>query len=142
MDIPLESRQEYKNLLEYEENRDSSKKEKDLLIDDKFFRLSNHNILIDVKLRKNINLRKQSVCLVKTKIYINGPIHNFIMLVKKHKYYPISAAVLETCGFISNVEKCPLVLKLRNPYNYDLKLLENDIVACLVLTPFLKIEQM
>lgn len=77
-------------------------------------------LAVDIRLKRNVDIPKQSSQLVKTNILINGPIGNFNMFVKNHKHFPITG-VLKTRGFISPQERNTLKVVIENPKTYDLR---------------------
>ena len=81
----------------------------------------NKSILtIDIRLKKNVTIPKQSVETVKSKLFIDGPVQNFNMFIKEHKYLPITG-VLRTRGFISPQQRNPLRVEIQNPYDYEIR---------------------
>ena len=98
---------------------------------------SDTSILIDLRLCQDINIKKQQTILAQTKIIVNGPINNFNMLIKKHVSKP-DIAILTTEGFVSPLKNrySDLNVEIYNPLNYTLKLLENDVVGVIVLSPY------
>lgn len=105
----------YKNLSHYEVGNTRME-----ISDSLIGRLNESFLTVDIKLKRNENIPKQSFQAVQTNLIINGPIKNFNMYVKKHSHLPVMG-VLRTQGFISPQERSMLKVEVQNPYNYDLR---------------------
>ena len=75
-------------------------------------------LLINIRLQKQTAIRKQSASLVKTKIFINGPISKFSMFLKCHKTLPCLVR-LRYEGFISPQLNSTLKIEMFNLNNFE-----------------------
>ena len=90
-------------------------------INDKSFgRLKGSILVMDIKLRKDVDIASQTSQFVKTKVFIDGPVRKFSMFIKKHKCSP-EIALLKTKGFISPYENSILKVEIQNPTHNDLR---------------------
>ena len=91
--------------------------------------------MINIRVKNDVDLVESSITSVQTKIWVDGPINKFTMLVKRHEQhhmYPI----LKSTGYIrQDTNKC-LWVQIENPHNYPIKLHQDDIVGVLILTEY------
>lgn len=98
-------------------------------------RLHSHQV-INIHLVEDSIINKQDEIEIETNIFIKDQC-KFNLMVKRHKDSPINGT-LKTEGFVSPEfkNKC-LKIKMKNLNNYDIILRKDDIVAVLILTPYI-----
>ena len=78
------------------------------------------HLTYDICVKRKCKIEKQGCGLVQTKITIDGPIHGYTMMIKRHKNLPI-LGTLKTCGFISPFHKGVMKVTIQNTRNYEIR---------------------
>ena len=77
------------------------------------------HLTFDICAKKKYKIEKQGYGVVETKIFIDGPIHRYNMMIKRPKNP--TTCTLKTCGFISPTERGVLKVTLQNDRNYEIR---------------------
>ena len=91
-----------------------------LVINNETIKTDQSHLTYNIYVKKKCKIEKQGCGTVVTKIYIDGPINNCTIMIKRHKTLPILAS-LKTSGFIAPTERGELKVIVQNYRNYEIR---------------------
>ena len=122
---------DFKNLQKYDKEMTQEIK----IISDSSICLHESYLLVNIYPQKKTLIRRMEEDVIPTKIFIDGPIINFNMMIKACKREGL--VNLKSDGFLNPKIKNLLKIKVKNTNPFDVWIYENDPLGVLVLTPYL-----